>query len=157
MKCVVCGSNLSGPEPRTVPYHSLPGVNLVGVPVWTCGCGEEEISIPDINGLDRLIVHLLSKKNGSLSGSEIRFLRKHIGWSGRDLARHLDVAPATVSRWENDEQRIGPQADRLLRLLATRLEPIASYEELDRLFPSEDEAPGVSRPEWLTDHWECAA
>lgn len=157
MKCMVCGSLLLGPRPQTVPYHSLPGVQLVGVPVWTCACGEEEVSIPDIHGLDRLLVDRLAHKNAPLKGPEIRFLRKQMGWSGRDLAKHIGVDPATVSRWENDEQPMSRPGEGLLRVLATRLEPIASYDQLERLFPSDDDAPTIGPPEWRADRWVCAA
>jgi DNA-binding transcriptional regulator YiaG len=47
------------------------------------------------------------------TGEEVRFLRKSLGWSGSDFAKHMGVAEETVSRWENDAAPIGPQADRL--------------------------------------------
>jgi len=50
----------------------------------------------------------------------VRFLRKSLGWSGSDFAKHMGVAEETVSRWENDAAPIGPQADRLLRFLVAQ-------------------------------------
>ena len=43
------------------------------------------------------------------------------------------MTPETVSRWENDKVPMGDTADRLLRVLATRLEPIDDYAALDKL------------------------
>lgn len=42
-----------------------------------------------------------------LSGREIRFLRKPIGEKAVSLAKHLDVAPETLSRWENGHEAVG--------------------------------------------------
>ena len=70
-------------------------------------------------------------------GEEVRFLRKSLGWSGADFARHMGVAEETVSRWENDATPIGPQADRLLRLMVAhgRLTMQYSTERLARIDP----------------------
>jgi hypothetical protein len=45
------------------------------------------------------------------------------------------VTVETVSRWENDAAAIGPQADRLLRLLVAqgRLTTLYPEEQLDRI------------------------
>ena len=54
---------------------------------------------------------------GRLSGHEIRYLRKHMGLSGRDFARLMGVRPETTSRWENDKDPIAVTPDRFLRHL----------------------------------------
>jgi transcriptional regulator with XRE-family HTH domain len=39
-----------------------------------------------------------------ISGDEIRFARKSLGFTQARLARLLDVAPETVSRWETGSE-----------------------------------------------------
>jgi putative zinc finger/helix-turn-helix YgiT family protein len=96
----------------------LKHVTLVGVEVARCPrCDNYEISIPYIAKLHRLIAKILIEKSTRFTGEEVRFLRKSLGWSGSDFAKHMGVAEETVSRWENNAAPIGPQADRLLRFL----------------------------------------
>ena len=145
--CVSCGGPLGGPEARTVPYRALPGVFLDGVPVWTCGeCGEEEVGIPRLEQLQRLLVHVVARRPGHLQPPEIRFLRKHLGWSGREFASAFGVAPETVSRWEHGERNMGATAERLLRLLATRMEPVATIADLAPVLHGPDADQGADGP-----------
>ena len=60
--------------------------------------------------------------------STARFTRRYIGWSEGELAKHFGVDPATVSRWENNRDPIGPVADRLLRLTVQAKSPLASFD-----------------------------
>jgi DNA-binding transcriptional regulator YiaG len=55
--------------------------------------------------------------------AEVRFLRKHLGWSGADFAAHMGVDPTTVSAWENERKPFGTSSDRLLRLIVARQAP----------------------------------
>ena len=48
-----------------------------------CGNGHQEIEIPNAEQLHRLLTSLLIRKPTLLKGTEIRFLRKEIGLSGR--------------------------------------------------------------------------
>ncbi len=43
------------------------------------------------------------------------------------------LAPETVSRWENGSAAMGPQADRLLRLMVLTRDPVGDYRKLDLL------------------------
>jgi DNA-binding transcriptional regulator YiaG len=45
----------------------------------------------------------------SINGDELKFARKAMGLRQPDLAALLDVAPETVSRWENDKDPIRRQ------------------------------------------------
>jgi putative zinc finger/helix-turn-helix YgiT family protein len=99
----------------------LKHVTLIGVEVTRCPrCGNYEVSIPHLEELHRLLAEILIDKSTRFTGEEIRFLRKSLGWSGTDFAKHMGVAEETVSRWENDAAPIGPQADRLLRFLVAQ-------------------------------------
>lgn len=111
----------------------LKHVTLIGVEVTRCPhCGNYEVSIPHIEELHRLLAKILIEKSTRFTGDEVRFLRKSLGWSGSDFAKHMGVAEETVSRWENDAAPIGPQADRLLRFLVAQGRLTTSY-PTDRL------------------------
>jgi putative zinc finger/helix-turn-helix YgiT family protein len=129
MKCPDCGAEMTVTR-RDHHYteSGLRNVLLRDVEVRTCpGCGEEELVIPRIEKLHRAIAEKLAEQPARLTGPEIRFLRKHLGWSGEDFAATIGVRPETVSRWENEKEPMGPTAERLLRLMALRERPIASY------------------------------
>jgi DNA-binding XRE family transcriptional regulator len=72
--------------------------------------------IPNLPGLIASIAVARSKSVAKLNGPEIRFLRKTLGISAKDLAAALDVAEETVSRWENGHLAIGSATERLFRL-----------------------------------------
>ena len=101
-------------------------------------CGHHELVLPRVTALHRTIAHALIHKPARLSGPEVRFLRKHIGWSGADFAKHMGVDPSTVSNWENDKDPIGPTSDRLLRMMVARGAPAEDY-SLDDLAKIENE------------------
>jgi putative zinc finger/helix-turn-helix YgiT family protein len=120
---------------RTIENHrytesGLPNVVLVGVEVRRCrNCGESMVAIPHIEELHRALAMTLIRQTGRLAPSEIRFLRKWLGWSGVDFASHMGVAPETVSRWESMEnpKPMGGTAERLLRLAVAHGQPIDQY------------------------------
>jgi putative zinc finger/helix-turn-helix YgiT family protein len=122
---------------ENVPYQSLPGTVLVDVEVSRCpNCGEFEVAIPAIEELDRVLANAVIRKPTRLTGLEVKFLRKYLGYSGTDFAKLIGADKATVSRWEKDAQPIGQQTDRLYRtlvILDKKIEeyPIANLAELD--------------------------
>jgi len=89
---------------------------------------------PTVEQLHRAIALAVARKPARLTGPEVRFLRKVLGWSGVDFARHIGVSPEIVSKWENDREAIGAANDRLLRLLVANSEPVSHYpvEELEK-------------------------
>jgi len=124
VSCTRCGSLLGEPERVDVPYRSLPGVTLVGIEAWRCAAwGETEHAIPRIEALNRTIAAALVNKSGRLAAQEVRFLRRVLGWSGKDLASRIGVAPETVSRWENGALSIGETPDKLLRMFVVHDHP----------------------------------
>lgn len=64
----------------------------------------------------------------ALRGVEIRFLRKHRGWSQAELARRLRVTEVTVSRWESEAPSIGIANEQRLRLLFVNPEAFAALQ-----------------------------
>lgn len=129
MKCVTCGTPMkSKRENYRYEAGGLPYVTLEGVDVARCpGCGETEVAIPAIEQLHRVISGALIRKRARLAPAEIRFLRKFLGWSGADFARHMGTTPETVSRWEHGTVPMGASADRLLRLLVATKASMRDY------------------------------
>ncbi|MDO9111695.1 MAG: helix-turn-helix domain-containing protein, partial [Desulfatirhabdiaceae bacterium] len=52
-----------------------------------------------------------------LAGTEIRFLRKNMGVTGKRLSEIMGVDNATISRWERDFQKSAKAHDHFIRLL----------------------------------------
>jgi putative zinc finger/helix-turn-helix YgiT family protein len=129
MTCLQCGAKVRSRR-ENVRYDmcGLPGVTLQGVEVRRCAaCGEFEIAIPRIEDLHRALARSVIEKRARLTGQEIRFLRKVLGWSGADFAAHMGTTPETVSRWEQEAVRMGVIADRLLRLMVATRSPVQDY------------------------------
>lgn len=131
MKCTQCeqGSMKSHRESvRGEEFFGLPNVILANVEVRRCeSCGAREIAIPKIAKLNRLIAGFLVKNSQRLTGAEIRFLRKYLGWSSSDFADALGVKRETVSRWENEKEDMGQSAERVLRLSVVHFSPVEEY------------------------------
>ena len=145
MKCPQCRNEMiHRTENHRYTESGLPNVVLVGVEVEHCQtCGEILVSIPNIEGLHRAIAMELIRHPGRLAPNEIRFLRKWLGWSGVDFAKHMGVTPETVSRWESVDngKAMGGTAERLLRLSVAHGQPIDQY-PIDMLAEvSDDQAP----------------
>lgn len=129
MKCPNCRSEIVSKKGNYLYTESgLHYITLQNVDICNCSkCGEQTVSIPKIEELHRVIAFAIIKKKERLSADEIRFLRKYLGWSGKDFAEHMGVTPETVSRWENDKEPMGPIADRLLRLMLAHQKPVDRY------------------------------
>jgi DNA-binding transcriptional regulator YiaG len=69
----------------------------------------------------RVIALRLIEKRCHLTGDEIRFLRKYLGMTGDQFCRLLHVDRTTLSKWENNNDPIGPQSDRLIRAVVMAL------------------------------------
>lgn len=133
-KKIVCPECESGEITQRVtdyPYigTELPRVVLLGVTVESCDNCEEGggVLIPGIESLHRALAHGIATSTRKLEPGDIRFLRKSLGWSGKDFAGHVGVDPSTVSRWENGAKPIGSAAERFLRLAAVQLAPVDEY------------------------------
>ena len=62
------------------------------------------------------IPEALRREIGLLPPEEIRQQRERLGLTQKELARHLDLAESTLSRWETGAQIQERCLDRLLRL-----------------------------------------
>ena len=138
MKCINCGKNamVSHRETRKLESLGLSNVVLKDAEVFRCTeCGEEELVLPNIEELHRLIAKTVVEKSAKLIPEEIRFLRKYLGWSGLDFAHHFGVAPETVSRWEHGKTEMSGTTERLLRLAVVHWAPVDNYpvEAMDKI------------------------
>jgi putative zinc finger/helix-turn-helix YgiT family protein len=124
MKCETCKT-----EPiirKNQRYHyvesGLDNVYLDGIDLLVCeSCGEESPVIPRILDVHAAIGRAVALQQTPLRGSDIRFLRKQLGMRARTWAGLLRVSVETLSRWENGEQKVGPQSDALFRLMYIRI------------------------------------
>lgn len=119
--CPHCGQALER-QAQTKRYRytesGLSNVFLEGMRIFHCSaCKETFPQIGNVPALHAKIAEILLKKPYVLTGREFRFLRKEMRMKSKDLASWLGVTPTTVSRWENEEERIGVANDRLIRSL----------------------------------------
>ncbi len=120
MKCELCkGETIIERNQR---YHyiecGLDNVYLENIDVRVCqACGQRSPIIPRITELHATIGQAVALQCVPLSGKEARFLRQHLGLKAKEWAAFLRIDTATLSRWENGGQAIGPQADSLIRLM----------------------------------------
>lgn len=93
---------------------------LVGIPIHRCSnkeCGEVMPELKNIEKFHNIFAEALIKKSAPLTGKEVRFLRKEMDKSAKDLAMLLSVSPVTVSRWETGTEPVGIVSDKLVRML----------------------------------------
>ena len=120
--CFNCGKK-SMKVIKNKPYHftecGLDNVELHGITQYECKkCGENYVSIPNMEGLHLTIGRAICcKTNALLAPKEIKFLRKDLHLKSKELARRLGVSDTTVSRWENGKSPILEGSDRFLRSL----------------------------------------
>ncbi len=128
--CRVCGDGELEITRKNHRYteSGLSNVVLQDVEARSCPlCGDQQVVLPRVTELHRAIALAVVRTNARLSGAEVRFLRKYMGFSGADFAARMGVDPSTVSRWENGHEPIGSLADRLLRLMVVRDRPVEEY------------------------------
>ena len=124
-KCKTCGS--MGVTRNTL--HEYRG-DLLGAPFNVvvqdavveercAGCGTKKgIMIPNLQGLVAAVAMTRALEPTHLTGGEIRFLRKSVGWKAKDLAKQLNVSPSHISRCETGKEPLGAIREKYLRLYA---------------------------------------
>ena len=121
-RCTECGQPQHRVR-RTVDYpeSGLSNVQLANVPVWVCANTHEEIEIPAVTQLHELLAHMIIRKPASLTGPEIKFLRRRIGIQAREFAEKIGLTPVALSRFETGKRPITRRMDLLLKLAAAAL------------------------------------
>jgi putative zinc finger/helix-turn-helix YgiT family protein len=130
MKCTNCGSpTVAKLENYQYKESGLSNVILAGVTVHACpDCGEFEVELPDVEGLHKSIAQKVATQPRRLESEEVKFLRKYLGWSGREAARKLGVTHNCISRFENAHKKVPWQIEQILRLQALYAEPVKDYD-----------------------------
>ena len=116
----------------------LENVTLIGVEYHRCDkCGEEYFGYGNIEKLHEAIANVLLRKKDFLTGQEVRFLRKHLGYSGAVFAKIIGYDDATLSRLETDAQPITKAFDRLVRFTVAAKIPDRNYDLHDQILKGE--------------------
>lgn len=127
MKCVMCGKAGLKRTREQVTYNE---VAVVEASVHVCPrCGERYEGFDRVEELSQTVARQIARRVERLTPAEIRFLRKYLGYSGRDFAAFLGVTPETVSRWEsNSSPKPMPlSTEKLLRYMAMNDRPVSDY------------------------------
>jgi len=121
--CRECGKKTRNEKQDYLFQESgLDYVVLKGIDVVVCpGCKTVMPRIPRLNQVMRSLAHALIAKPFALKGQDVRFLRKFLMQTQDEFARILHVDKTTLSKWENGDDPVGPQSDRLIRLVALTL------------------------------------
>ncbi len=124
----------------------LKNVVLQGIEIVKCPrCKNENPIVPNMNGLMRALALAVIEKPYRLTGEEVRFLRKYLRLTGEEFSRLIHVDKSTLSKWENNEDRVGDQSDRLIRLVAVGLGE-GLKEESERVIRSFPQIKGKPHP-----------
>jgi putative zinc finger/helix-turn-helix YgiT family protein len=124
IKCEICSGTTKVLRGQRYHYKEcgLDNVYLDNIEVRICGkCKTATPRIPRILELHSTIARAIALQPYPLSGADIRFLRKHLGLKAKEWAALLRTNHTTLSRWENGDQKLGPQSDSLIRLLYFRM------------------------------------
>lgn len=122
-QCEACSGTLTRVKrDYNFTESGLDNVVLKEIEVLECpNCGAAVPRIPRMNDLMSTIALALISKPWELTGQEFRYLRKFLGLNQEGLSKTMDIQRETISRWETGDQPIGPQSDRLIRLIAVGL------------------------------------
>lgn len=107
------------------------------------------LTIRNLDGLHRAIGEHIVLANKPLAAREIRFLRKQMDLSQKELGARLGVSDQQIARWEKDISAISGPADRLLKILYLAQDPGFAERfagELTRLIGQHDTAGKIARP-----------
>jgi putative zinc finger/helix-turn-helix YgiT family protein len=120
MECAECEYPHELKGKRIVHKYKESGleyITLAGITEYKCPqCGAVYLQIPKLKQLHSLIADMIMRKEATLTGKEVRFLRKQLGYSTEQFGKLLSYDPKTLSRIENGAQKISGTFDRLVRM-----------------------------------------
>jgi transcriptional regulator with XRE-family HTH domain len=93
---------------------------LFNVPVWICPNGHEEIEIPAVTQLHELLAQLIIRKPATITGPEIKFLRRRIGIQAKEFAKRIGLTAVALSRFETG-RTVSRKIDLLIKLSAAAM------------------------------------
>ncbi|MGH9639209.1 MAG: hypothetical protein ACRD3Y_04055 [Bryobacteraceae bacterium] len=123
-KCGSCGKR-SKVRKGNFRYDEIGApILLKNLQISECtACGMREPILRDKKRLMDAIAFAVAGQPWKLRGSDVRFLRKYLGMTGLAFGKLVQVEPETLSRWENDQQDIGKNTDRLVRFVVLGKSP----------------------------------
>lgn len=130
MKCRVCEKDelLEVREDYHYRECGLDNVTIMGITVRKCAhCGNVMPLIPNIEGLHDALADSIIKKNGPLIPAEIIFLRKSLGWSGKDFAKNMMCDKSQISKWEHGTVKMSKPYELLLREIVSSGKKLTDY------------------------------
>lgn len=105
-------------------YHytesGLINVFIHGVLIEKDDAGEDIVTIPAVNKLNKVIAEGIVLHAKGMDGSELRFLRTEMGMTQSELARLVHRDKQSIGRWERNEQEIDSNCEVIIRLLAIK-------------------------------------
>jgi putative zinc finger/helix-turn-helix YgiT family protein len=120
MECFECENPIPFKGRMIVHKYKESGldyVTLLGVEEFKCPqCGAIYFEVPKIKQLNTLIADMILQKDQTISGDEVRFLRKQLGYSTAQFGKLISYDPKSLSRIENGHQKITSTFDRLIRM-----------------------------------------
>ncbi len=120
----------------------------------------EAIAISDVDGLHRAIGRAIVQSPKPIDGAELRFLRKCLDMSQKELGALMGETEQDVYRWEkNREKHVIGAADRLIRVIFAEhengsIEPRWLLERLAKLDKSDQSEITLETGD---DGWKVAA
>jgi len=106
MKCINCGKAdlVKGSVPLTI---TVAGVEFASeLPGRRCpACGYSTVDGAAAVRFELLVAEELVKR-GLRGGASFKFMRKALGMKAIEIAKAFNVAPETVSRWENGQREV---------------------------------------------------
>lgn len=125
MKCYQCSTEMRSHRETRRHNPGLPSsaITLEDVEVRYCpSCGEQTVSIQNVQGLNRYLAMRLTLRPERLSPEEVRFLRNFLKLSQAEFAVRMGVTRAAASRWEKVDAPLSlkKSSERLLRVLVAR-------------------------------------
>lgn len=122
-ECTACGATARAVRGAyRFTECGLRNVELQGVELVRCRkCGNEDVIIPRMNDLMRVLALAVVSRPSRLHGEDVRFLRKYLHMTQAEFAELIHIHKTNLSKWENDEDKIGEQSDRLIRAVVLGL------------------------------------
>lgn len=119
-ECTACGATVRVVRSKyRFSECGLRDVELHGIEIVRCAkCGNEDVIIPRMNDLMRVLALAVVSRPYRLQGEDIRFLRKYLNMTQAEFAELIHVHKTNLSKWENNEDKAGDQSDRLIRAVA---------------------------------------
>ena len=120
--CPICGDEnieFTNNENQNLEVMGLPLVIAKGIHVYTCsGCNESFEEYPVTRAFKEYIVRSLVTVKRPLTGKEVAFIRKNLGYSATKWSTLIGVNNVTLSNWENEKKKHNKTAEMALRMRA---------------------------------------